>query len=259
MKSVDNLFFSCYGLMDYRFFYVICYFSAATGSFSNSSGSSTSGTSPISVFNLGLSNQSARLSHSKANIRSNKYRYGTYTELAELSCRVAGLELQLKRMKRDLEAAETKNRKLERELKRTKDELDDTKRNETVAIDRGSYVEFDPDYEYGFTASSISRLSCLIARFLLRKPGYICRDRVFNAVKRCYDNFSRASDAQGSHHQGEHDVHMLVATAYASNWFSETQRLHFHLWLQAISRRRHFQHLSLAALRDITSTTTTSP
>ena len=199
-----------------------------------------------------MSNQSARLSQSKDNIRSTKYRYGTYTELAELSCRVATLEVQLSRMKRDLEVAEAKNRKLERELKRAKEELDD-KRNESFATDRSSYVEFDPDYEYGFTASSIAKLSCLLARFLLRKPGYICRDRVFNAIKRCYDNFSRAGD------QHEHDVHMLVATAYASAWFSETQKVHFHLWLQAISRRRHYQHLSLSALRDSTSTTATSP
>ena len=222
---------------------------AASGSLFNSSGSSASGTSPISVFNLGLSNQSARLSQSNDNIRPTKYKYGTYTELAELACRVASLEVQLRRMKRDLEVAEAKNRKLERELKRTKDELEEKR---DIAPER-NYVEFDPDYEYGFTASSISRLSCLLARFLLRKPGYICRDRVFNAIKRCYDNFSRGGD------QHEHDVHMLVATSYASNWFSETQKLHFHLWLQAISRRRQFQHISLGALRDCSSGTTSGP
>ncbi len=119
-------------------------------------------------------------------------------------------------------------RKLEVELKRTKEELKE-RRVEMVERD---YVDFDPDYEYGYCGSSISRLSCLISRFLFRKPTYICRDRIFRSVKRCYENYSGPSS------QFQDDLHMLIATSNASNWFSDTHKLHFHLWLQTLCRRK---------------------
>ncbi len=168
-------------------------------------------------------------------------------EVAELACRVATLELQLKRMKRDLEAAEIKNRKLDRELKRTKEDLEE-KRNQL--LDQ-QYVDFDPDYDYGFTPNTISKLSCFLARFLLKKPAYIDRHRMFSAVKRCYDNFGRSSD------EYEHDVHMLIATAYASNWFTENQKLNFHCWIESLSRHRQLAHnMATSRIHSRTSTLT---
>ena len=152
-------------------------------------------------------------------------------EVTDLACRVATLEMQLKRMKRDLEAADVKNRKIDRELKRAKEELDE-KRNQL--LDQQLYVEFDPDYEYGYTASTITVLSRLIARFLLKRPTYIDRNRLYNSIKRCYDNYGRSSDGY------EHDVHMLIATAHGSNWFTDNQKLSFHCWLQSIARHLQF-------------------
>ncbi len=216
----------------------------------NSAGGLSSEAGAASVFHLGLTVHTPRLSQSRGNIRPGRHssRIGSPLELAELNCRVAGLELQLKRMKRDLESAESKNKKLELELKRAREELDKTEIHSSRIT---PYVEFDPDYEYGFTAASVPRLSSLICRFLQRKPGYICRESVFNALKRCYENFSRTED------QYEHNVHMLLATANASNWFTEAQRLQLHLWLQALSRRRQFQHISQNVRRQTAIITST--
>lgn len=259
---VEPLCFGSYRIIFSDKLFIQAFHFAASGSLLNESGASQPGSSPIAVFNLGLSCQGARLSQSKSNLRQNitgasassssRYQLGPYAELAELSCRVASLELQLTRMKRDLDNTESKNRKLQRELNRASEEL----HNNNYFQDRApsghsATVEFDPDYEYGFTASSVPKLSGLISRFLVRKPDYICRDRIFNAIQRCYDNFCRA----GAQH--EQHVHMLVATASASSWFSETQRLKFHLWLQTISRRRQFQHISDNVQRDMPVTSTT--
>lgn len=156
------------------------------------------------------------------------------TEVAQLACRVTTLELQLKRLKRDLAAADTKNKRLERELRRTREELQD-KRSELLD---GQVTDFSPDYDYGYTGPSVGRLSTFIASFLLRKPGYVDRNRIFNAINRCYDNYGRSRD------QYEHDVHMLLATAYASNWFSESQKLNFHCMLQDLIRHRQLSFTS---------------
>jgi hypothetical protein len=98
------------------------------------------------------------------------------------------------------------------------------------------YAEFDPDYDYGYTPQTVAKLSLLIARFLLKKPTYVDANKIFAAIKRSYEQYARC----GTHY--EHDVHMLVATAFASNWFGESQRINFHCWLQSIARYRHYAH-----------------
>lgn len=154
----------------------------------------------------------------------------TSNEVSDLLFRISSLEFQIKNLKRDLQISESKNRLMERECRKMKDDLQTTK-NELVDM---QFAEFDPNYDYGYTAQSIAKLSLLISRFLLKKPGYINEDRTFDAIKRCYDQYARCGT------EYEHDVHMLVATAFASNWFSEAQRIHYHCWLQSICRHRQY-------------------
>lgn len=154
----------------------------------------------------------------------------TAAEVSDLLCKISSLEYQVKNLKRDLQISESKNRVLEREYRKTKDELLENK-NELLDI---QYSEFDPEYDYGYTPQSVAKLSLLIARFLLKKPNYIDRDKIFHSVKRSYDEYARCGT------EYEHDVHMLLATSFASNWFSESQRINLHCWLQGIARHRKY-------------------
>ncbi|CAH1791307.1 unnamed protein product [Owenia fusiformis] len=152
------------------------------------------------------------------------------SEVTELACRVATLEMQMRRMKKDLELAELKNKRLDRELKQTKDDLEEKR---TQLLDQ-QYVDYDPDYEYGYAPYTVAKLAQIISKFLHKKPSYLDKDRTFDAIKRCYDNYSRCGDKY------EQDVLMLLATANASNWFDNQQRLNFHCWLSSIARYRQF-------------------
>ncbi|XP_060570571.1 E3 ubiquitin-protein ligase NRDP1-like [Ruditapes philippinarum] len=164
-------------------------------------------------------------SHRLSNIRFNHSLNSS--DISELISKIANLEYQVKTLKRDLQISESKNRVLDREYRKTKEELQQ-KRSELIEINS----DFDPDYEYGYTPQSIAKLSFLIARFLLKKPAYIDRDKIFSAVRRCYDKYARCGS------EFEHDVHMLLATAFASNWFSESYRTTIHYWLQGVVRYR---------------------
>ena len=160
-------------------------------------------------------------------------------DIGELISKLATLEFQVKTLKRDLQISESKNRVLDRELRKTKDELQQ-KRGELIELNS----EYDPEYDYGYTPQSIAKLSFLIARFLLKKPSYVDRDKIFSAIRRCYDKYARC----GSEY--EHDVHMLLATAFASNWFTESHRTTLHYWLQSVAR---YRQLSSNALKLTTS------
>ena len=160
-------------------------------------------------------------------------------DISELISKIATLEFQLKTIRRDLQISESKNRVLERELRKTKDDLQQ-KRGELIELNS----EYDPDYDYGYTPQSIAKLSFLIARFLLKRPSYVDKDKVFSAIRRCFDKFARC----GSEY--EHDVHMLLATAFASNWFTESYRTTLHYWLQSVAR---YRQLSSNAMKLTTS------
>ncbi|KAH3864776.1 hypothetical protein DPMN_027802 [Dreissena polymorpha] len=164
----------------------------------------------------------ARLSHALTSI-----------DVSELISKMASLEFKVKTLKRDLQIAESKNRVMERAFKKTKEELQN-KQSEVIDLNN----DFDPDYEYGYTPQSIARLSLLLARFLLKKPAYIDRDKIFTAVRRCYDKYARCGS------EFEHDIHMLVATAFASNWFTDDCRTTLHFWLQSIARYRQLTTVS---------------
>lgn len=150
------------------------------------------------------------------------------SEMMELLCRLSTMELQMEKIKRDLRASEARNSSLERDLRKTKEELKLTK-SQMIEM---QFTEGDPTYEYGHTPQSMAKLSLLLARYLLRKPPHLDRDAIFAAVKRCYETYFRHGD------EYEHDVHMLLATAYASNWFSSPQRLSLNCWLHCIARYR---------------------
>ena len=145
---------------------------------------------------------------------------------------MAGLEIQVKKVQCELELARRKNSKIDLELTRTKGELEDKR---SQLMDQ-QYIDFDPDYEYGYAPSSITKLSCLIARFLLKRPGYIDAERLFNAVKRCYENYGRYTN------EYEGDVHMLLATANASNWFAQSQKITIQCWLQCLNMYRQYKN-----------------
>ncbi|XP_050404851.1 RING finger protein 151 [Patella vulgata] len=151
-----------------------------------------------------------------------------HIEISDLLFRITTLELQLKKLRRDLQEAECRNDFLEREYRKARDELQQ-KHQDIVDI---HLTDFDSDYSYGMTSDSICKLSLLIARCLLRKPSYIESDRIFTCIKRCYEKYFRCGN------EYEHDVHMLLATSYASNWFSPCQRLSLNCWLQCIVRYR---------------------
>ncbi|KAK3597401.1 hypothetical protein CHS0354_040131 [Potamilus streckersoni] len=152
----------------------------------------------------------------------------TSADVKELLSKLSSLEFELKTLKRDLQIAESKNRVLERECRKARDELLKA-RNELP----DSSCDYDPEYKYGHTPQSIANLSLLIAKNLLRKPSFIDREMIFCAVRRCYDKYARCGT------EYEHDIHMLIATAFASNWFSENQRHNLHYYLQSIARYRN--------------------
>lgn len=76
----------------------------------------------------------------------------------------------------------------------------------------------------------IAKLSLHIARYLLQKPSGVDRDRVFNAIRKCYQIQFCPSGEMFT--KVDHDIHMLLATAYSSNWFSQSQRILLGCWLQ---------------------------
>ena len=144
----------------------------------------------------------------------------------ELTKMVASLEADLKRTKKALKISQDEVRTVERELREMRNEFN-LREGEQSAFD----PDWDPDYNYGYSPQSISLLARLISRHLLEKPFYIERNRIFTAAKRCYDfYFNYPGYTQ--------DVHMLVATCFASNWFSEQQRKHFDRWLGNVVRPR---------------------
>lgn len=137
-----------------------------------------------------------------------------------LSQKIRLLELELSNTKNDLKKSKERTGELETELNELREQA-----NSWVNT---SNLEFDPDYSYGYSPSSISQLSCLIAKNLLSKPPNIDRGRIFMAIKRSftyYHNYAGYVE----------DVHMLLATAKASNWFPEHNRWTLERWLEQIS------------------------
>lgn len=148
---------------------------------------------------------------------------GDLVTIDMLARKITALELELNHTKKALERSKVNVTELESELNDLRDE--------TTSLNTSILPEFDPDYSYGYSPSSISQLSCLIAKYLLLKPPRIDRNRIFMAIKRSftyYHNYAGYSE----------DVHMLLATAYASNWFPEHHRWTLERWLEQITCER---------------------
>lgn len=159
-------------------------------------------------------------------IVAKKLQQDTEINIEKLSKQVAALEMDLKKTKTCLTESENEVQRVKRDLREMRFQLE-IRSTEEQEFD----ADWDPEYAYGYSPYSIAQLAGLISRFLLNKPYYIDRNRIFNAAKRCYDYYhTYAGYSQ--------DVHMLLATAYASNWFTENQRVNFDNWLQNLARER---------------------
>ena len=150
----------------------------------------------------------------------------SYTDICILLSRIRALETRVERLLEELRSARTKNLTLEREYEKINVQLRD-KQNEIRDLQD---TDFFLEHECARTPETIARLSLLIARNLLNRPRYLEAEKAFSAVRKCYEKFNRTRP------ECEHDVHMLLATAYASNWFSTCQRLSLKCWLQSLSR-----------------------
>lgn len=140
-----------------------------------------------------------------------------------LSRKLTLLELELTQTKKALTRSKKNTEEFENELRDLREQ--GTNWNATVP------AEFDPDYSYGYSPSSVSQLSCLIAKYLLSKPACVDRNRIFLSIKRSftyYHNYAGYAE----------DVLMLLATAYASNWFPEHHRWSLERWLEQITHER---------------------
>lgn len=93
---------------------------------------------------------------------------------------------------------------------------------------------WDPDYSYGYSPRSIAHLSSFISRFLTNKPPYVDRERIFACLKRCFDFYHNCAAFW-------QDVHMLLATASASGWFTNEQRKTLDNWLKILARERFLE------------------
>jgi hypothetical protein len=150
------------------------------------------------------------------------------TTVDELTRQLAEVETDLRKTKDSLNLSKGNVKKLERELRNMRYRMDMHSVDEDDEFDS----DFDPEYNYGYSPQSIAQLSGMISRSLLSKPYYVDRGFTFAAIKRCYDyyhNFPGYSQ----------DVHMMLATAYASNWFTESHRRSFEIWLESIARERY--------------------
>lgn len=144
-----------------------------------------------------------------------------------LSRKIAVLELELHESKKELNQSKHLVGELEMELSELREQATTWPSNNSLTLT----PDFDPDYSYGYSPSSISQLSCLISKYLLSKPPCIDRNRIFMAVKRSftyYHNYAGYAE----------DVHMLLATAYASNWFPDHHRWTLERWLEQVTQER---------------------
>nr|XP_058965525.1 E3 ubiquitin-protein ligase NRDP1-like [Pocillopora verrucosa] len=169
--------------------------------------------------------------HEECEIIKNLVAKHTKTQKEELTIdnltkQIALLEVDLNKTKTALRESEGDVRRVKRELRELQFQLE-VRMSEEQEFDQ----DWDPEYNYGYSPSSIAQLASLVSRYLLNKPYYVDRNRIFNAIKRCYDYYhGYAGYSQ--------DVHMLLAASYASNWFTENQRSNFDSWLQNLARAR---------------------
>eukprot|EP00794_Sanderia_malayensis_P017307 gene17307-19040_t len=142
-----------------------------------------------------------------------------------LQRQIVALEIDLTKTRTALKESEKYAATVLAELEKLKHE------HEARDSQQRSYPDWDPEYSYGYSPSSIAQLSCLVAKHLLDRPLCVDRNRIFMAIKRCYTYYHNYAGYS-------QDVHMLLATSCASNWFHEHQRLFLERWLEQITATR---------------------
>lgn len=141
---------------------------------------------------------------------------------------IAAIQKELSQTKKSLQSSEETVRRLKKSLR-------DLRVRKQTRLSQPNAEDFDPawdpDYAYGYSPRSIAHLASFISRFLINKPSYVDLERIFACLKRCFDFYHNCA----AYWQ---DVHMLLATAAACHWFTESQRATLNTWLKSIARER---------------------
>lgn len=147
-----------------------------------------------------------------------------------LNTGIATLQYELSQTKKSLQISEETVRRLQRSLRevRVRSRIRSSQSNQ---LNEDSDPAWDPDYGYGYSPRSVVQLSSFISRFLIDRPRYVDPERIFTCLKRCYDYYHNCAAFWP-------DVHMLLATAAASDWFTEPQRGKLISWLKSLAREK---------------------
>lgn len=146
---------------------------------------------------------------------------------SHLKTEIAMLQNELAKTKKSLQIAEEMIKKLQRNLRdlRVKTRIRPIRANEEL------HPAWDSDYGYGYSPRSVIELSSFISRFLFQRPPYVDPQRIFTCLNRCYDYYRNSAAFW-------QDVHMLLATAAASDWFTDQQREVLISWLKNLAREK---------------------
>ncbi|XP_065051576.1 E3 ubiquitin-protein ligase NRDP1-like [Rhopilema esculentum] len=158
-------------------------------------------------------------------LRKSKERTAIDVTVEALQRQIAALEMDLSRTRLALKDSEKYACSVAKELEKLRQE------HEIRDSNQRQYPEWDPDYAYGYSPSSIAQLACLLSKYLLDRPSCIDRNRVFMAIKRCYTYYHNYAGYS-------QDVHMLLATSCACNWFQDHQKLLLERWLEQVTLAR---------------------
>ncbi|XP_076442679.1 uncharacterized protein LOC143281360 [Babylonia areolata] len=178
--------------------------------------------------------------------------------------RIRTLEGRLERLVQDLRCARSKTVNLEREFHKVSDHfrftLHDEGGQQRHHHDEGHQQRHHHHHvhdthtrcflqeECARGPATVAQLSLLIARHLLEKPGDVDSGEVFGAIGRCVTALHMSGTGGGP--DCRHDVHMLLATAFASNWFSPCQRLSLYRWLQTMTTASVAQTVAVSLAAD---------
>ena len=149
---------------------------------------------------------------------------------SHLNTEVAALQAELSETKKSLQISEKTVRRLERSLRllRAKTRIRSNQLNQS---NEDQDPAWDPDYGYGYSPRSVVELSRFISRFIINRPSYVDHERLFTCLKRCFDYYHNSAAFWP-------DVHMLLATAAVSDWFTEPQRERLVSWIKSIAREK---------------------
>ena len=162
-----------------------------------------------------------QISYLEKEVRQTFARLGLQTyEIQELKEDKASLEEEKEMLEDEKSALEDQNELLEEEKAGLKSELEQLRLRQNALE-----VRFDGDYRYGDTPESVLDLARFISYHFHDKPLHINRNWIFDCVARC----------RGRYMYGQNilNIHMLLAVAAASNWFSDNQSSRIQEWLES--------------------------